>query len=353
MTPRVLGLGVATPAERLDAERSAELLRVLSATPEAGAAIALLHRRTGIRERGFGVLDPGGGLPRLYRPDAPPPTTAARLAAYTEIATELATTAAREALDDAGVEPAAITHLVTVSCTGFEAPGFDLALVRALGLPANVARTHVGFMGCHGAVNGLRVAAALAARDATARVLVCCAEVCSLHLHHSTRRDQLIANALFADGAGAAIVGGAPDAAGLEIAATAGRIFDGCADEMSWRIGDHGFEMTLAATVPERLRRVVPAWVDEVLAAEGLDRDAIGGWALHPGGPRVIGELAGGLGLDERATRPALDVLAAHGNMSSATILFILRGLRDAGTPRPWLALAFGPGLAGEALLLR
>ncbi len=139
-------------------------------------------------------------------PGDPGPTTGERMKVYAAEAPPLAVRAARAAVSESRFEPGSITHLVTVSCTGFVAPGIDLALIRELGLRPTVERTHVGFMGCHGALNGLRVANAFAAADPAARVLVCAVELCSLHYHYGWQPDKVVANALFADGA-AALVG--------------------------------------------------------------------------------------------------------------------------------------------------
>src|SRR5205814_2071476 len=145
--------------------------------------------------------------------DDPGPTTGQRMAVYQREAEDLSVRAAQAALHAAGVGPGAITHLVTVSCTGFQAPGVDLALVHRLSLAPGVARTHVGFMGCHGALNGLRVARAFTTADPAARVLLSAVELCSLHFHYGYDPKKMVANALFADGA-AAVVGAPAAAAG-------------------------------------------------------------------------------------------------------------------------------------------
>jgi predicted naringenin-chalcone synthase len=316
------------------------------------SAIAALHRRSGVERRGVAILDERGEQ-SLYEADPAQrgPTTGERLERFTESAAPLAIRAARGALEEAGVEARAVTHLVTVSCTGFEAPGVDQRVIARLGLSADVRRTNVGFMGCHGAINGLAVAAAQA-REAGAVALVVCVELCSLHHHYSDRSDQLVANALFADGAAAAVVG-VDGADSPSLAAFSSRIFPDSADVMGWRVGDHGFEMTLSPRTPELLRARAPEWIEETLAAQGLSRADVGGWAIHPGGPRIVRAVAEGLGLDESAVEPSLGVLREHGNMSSPTVLFVLKRLMEGGAPRPYVAAAFGPGLAGELMLVR
>jgi predicted naringenin-chalcone synthase len=251
-----------------------------------------------------------------------------------------------------------VTHLVSCSCTGFHAPGVDIALVKALGLPPTVSRTHIGFMGCHGAFNALAIARQAVEADPDATVLVVAVELCSLHFSYGFDPQQVVANALFADGAGAAIVADQHSEANGKprprLAASASRLFDASDDAMTWTIGDHGFRMTLAATVPGLVEAQLRPWLEPWLDEHDLAIDAVGGWAIHPGGPRVIQAVANALDLHENATAISRAVLREAGNMSSATVLFILqRMLRDDRTQRPIVALGFGPGLVGEAMLLR
>jgi predicted naringenin-chalcone synthase len=254
------------------------------------------------------------------------------------------------------VEAADVTHLVTCSCTGFANPGVDLELVRGLGLAADVSRTHVGFMGCHGAFNALRVAEAFATAHASAVVLVVCVELCSLHFQYGSRSDAVVANSIFADGA-AALVGVGPDhplaaAADWRLERQWSRLLPDSQGEMGWVIGDQGFEMSLSARVPGIIQREIAAVVAAALGDAGLAGGDIRSWAVHPGGPRVLANVAAALGLDDGSLVVSHEVLAAHGNMSSATILFILERLLPAAVG-PCVALAFGPGLTAEMALLR
>jgi predicted naringenin-chalcone synthase len=242
-----------------------------------------------------------------------------------------------------------------VSCTGFHAPGVDYELITGLGLRPTTQRTHVGYMGCHGAVNGLRVAAAFTGADPAARVLLCAVELCSLHYFYGWEPSKVIANALFADGAAAA-VGSPADAAPADawaVTATASRLLPDSAGAMTWTVGDHGFEMTLSKHVPRLIAAHVRPWLIEWLSACGLALADVGSWALHPGGPRILEAVEEGLHLPRDAAAVSRQVFSECGNMSSPTLLFILDRLRAAGAARPCVALAFGPGLMAEAALLR
>jgi alpha-pyrone synthase len=280
------------------------------------------------------------------------PTTGQRAGVYAEEAPSLALRAAKDAIKDCGFAPATISHLVTVSCTGFNAPGVDLALIRGLGLRPNVERTHVGFMGCHGALNGLRVAKAFVGADPSARVLLCAVELCSIHYHYGEEPEKMVANALFADGA-AAVVGVADAEGRWRVAASGSYVVPDSADAMSWTIGDHGFEMTLARKVPALISASLRPWLEVWLADNGLSLDGIRSWAVHPGGPRILDAVEQSLDLPTDALAVSRGVFADYGNMSSPTVLFIVDALRKADAPLPCLSLGFGPGLAVEALLWR
>ena len=275
------------------------------------------------------------------------------MAIYAKRATALAIRSTRTALKDSGVRADEITHLVSASCTGFASPGWDIDLVESLGLPRQVQRTNVGFMGCHAAINALRVAGAFSRADRNARVLVCCTEICSVHFRYNARPDQVVANALFADGAGAVVVG-SDGARFPRIASTASRVIEDSREQMGWAVGERGFEMNLGIELPGTIRRCAQAWVREWLGSQGLGIEDVGSWAVHPGGPKILSSVGEALCLPGSALDTSRRVLGAHGNMSSATVLFILDAMRAGGELRlPCVLMSFGPGVTAEALLLK
>jgi len=273
---------------------------------------------------------------------------------YARHAGPLALEAAGQALQRSGISPRDITHLVTVSCTGFQSPGVDVELIQGLHLPITTERTHVGFMGCHGALNGLRVARALTADNPRAKVLLCAVELSSVHCVCEWDHEQMIACSLFADGA-AALVGGAAQgpASSWRVDASGSCVFPGSTGDMAWNVGDHGFTMTLGKSVPDLIARQLPGWLTPWLGDQGLSVKDVGSWCVHPGGPKILSAVVEGLGLERKAVDSAREILADYGNMSSATILFILERLMRQKAPRPCVALGFGPGLTAEAALLR
>jgi len=295
------------------------------------------------------------------------PGTRERNEIYAVQAARLYVQAARAALEATpGIEAADVTHVITVSCTGFYAPGPDFGVARDLGLPAGVQRYHLGFMGCYAAMPALRLAKQCCEADPDAVVLVVSVELCTLHLRTSNDPDTIVATSLFADGAGAAVVTARPPENGerhLELDRFATRITPEGEADMAWRIGDHGFEMTLSNAVPTIIGEHVVGALEPLFAQEQPLRDALEAgtsahavehWAVHPGGRSILDRVQSALALTEEQLGPARAVLRDYGNMSSATVLFVLRHLLDsaAAEGERVVAMAFGPGLTVESALL-
>lgn len=354
----IRGLGAATPPGSFAQETAIPLAAARCCRNERERVwLERIYRAAGVQRRGSVLLDRDDDVasveafyPKRRSAEDRGPTTGARLVRYEREAGKLAARACMSALGDAAIEASRITHLVTVSCTGLFSPGLDAELIAQLGLPRNVGRLNLGFMGCHGALNGLRAANALARSAPDARVLLCCVELCSLHFCYGWNPSQVVANALFADGAAAAILSPA-DADGLPLQDTASLLTHDSADAMTWRIGDHGFEMGLTLEVPKRIRASLKEWLEPWLASHDLAISDIAHWAIHPGGPEIIQAALDSLGLPAEAGRHSRAVLAEHGNMSSPTVLFILQRMRAEGITGPIVALGFGPGLMFEAAL--
>ena len=367
MSFAILGLGTAVPATVIDQQDALHIAKSLCCrTDEQVTWLPTMYGGTGIEGRHLVlgqdvVADVIDGTSHSGSPFLPTgaaddrgPTTAERMQHYVAGAAPLALRATRQALEQAGVAARALTHLVTVSCTGFHAPGVDIALIHGLGMSPAIQRTHVGYMGCHGALNGLRVARAYSTAEPGARVLLCAVELCSLHYHYGWDPQKIVANALFADGA-AAVVGASADAGppdAWQLSASGSCVFPGCADAMTWTVGDYGFEMTLSKRIPHLIATNLQPWLEGWLGGHGLAVRDVRSWAIHPGGPRILDAVAESLALTREQTADSRAVFARCGNMSSPTVLFILDHLRRQRAPRPCVALGFGPGLAVEAALL-
>ncbi|WP_158930246.1 type III polyketide synthase [Acidisphaera sp. S103] len=300
------------------------------------ASLADIEHRYAIFEPGpkprDTILDAGG----FYRRGAFP-STAARMALYEPHALALAMQAVR------ALEPDGITHLVVASCTGFSAPGLDFQIMRAAELPDSTQRTIVGFMGCFAAVNALKLADQIVRADRQSRVLVVNLELCSLHLQEDFQDvPKMLSFLLFADGASAALV--TAEASGIALGRFQAALIPRSAELITWHIGDDGFEMHLSGQVPGRIRRWLPAHGPALLPPE---TPAL--WAVHAGGRSILDAVQQGLGLGPDALRHSREVLRAYGNMSSATLMFVLaRMLDDPDARGTGMGMAFGPGLTVE-----
>lgn len=361
MTIALTGLGLATPQFQISQQDACRLTLDMSCdAPEQRDLMSLIYRHSGVQTRGSVVLRAATGtlaereeffLEREHPLDRGP-GTAARMQVYEREALPLALQAARAALSEADCLPREITHVVAASCTGFGAPGIDVGLVQQLRLPPSTQRFLLGFMGCHGSFNALSLASALVKADASAVVLVCAVELCSLHHFYGWDAEKVVANALFADGAGAAICRSETRDDTWRIVRHGSVVLENTADAMSWNIGDHGFEMTLSKELPALIEQHLGRWMTKFLEQEHLTLDQVGSWAIHPGGPRILDACRRSLGIAEDQLAVSREVLAQHGNMSSATIFFVLDQLRQRNAPRPIVALGFGPGLSIEALII-
>ena len=290
------------------------------------------------------------------------PTTGARNSVYAERSPELFVTAAGRALAAAeGIGPADVTHVVTVSCTGFFAPGPDYLVVRGLGLDPSTQRYHLGFMGCYAAFPALRAAQSFCLADPNAVVLVVCAELCTIHLHSAADADTILSSSVFADGAAAAVVTARPVPSGatvLDLERFETVLTPNGESDMAWTIGDAGFEMTLSSYVPRIIAEHIRDALAPLLAGEQglaqLPYARIENWAIHPGGRSILDRVQSHLELSDTQLGPSREVLRRYGNMSSATVLFVLERILAAGgdaTERV-CAMAFGPGLTVETALM-
>ncbi|MCC2547339.1 type III polyketide synthase [Hymenobacter sp. BT175] len=366
MTSFLCAIGTANPPHRIPQPQIATFMANALQLDEAGTRkLRALYRVSGIGQR-FSVLpdyarENGDFTFFPNTPDIEPfPSVGQRMGVYRHEALPLSVAAARDCLRQLPeLQPAQITHLITVSCTGMYAPGLDIELVEALGLPTSVQRTCVNFMGCYAAFNALKLADAFCRADANARVLLICTELCTIHFQKSREDDHLVSNALFGDGSAAAVVQARPAEQGPSLALEAfhcGLEPDGRAD-MAWHINDFGFEMTLSSYVPRMIQKGIRQLTDGLLQNLPLKLSDIHAFAIHPGGRKILETIEQELGLTNHDNRFAYQVLREYGNMSSATVLFVLRELLASLTPaesqEPVLSFAFGPGLTLEAMLLR
>ena len=285
------------------------------------------------------------------------PTTGQRNARYAREAPALFVNVARAALTQSGFVPAEVTHVITGSCTGFFNPGPDFHVVRGLGLAENTRRVNIGFMGCYALFPALAAAEAFCRADPRAVVLVVCVELCSLHIQLKAEHDAMLGGCLFGDGAGALVMSAREPRAGhtaLAIRSLGSVLLPDSAAAMAWSIGDDGFDIALSSYVPDLIAAHIQPAVAGWLASQSLTTAAVTRWAVHPGGRAILDKTAAALALPPDAVQVSRDALHEVGNLSSATLCFVLERLLRAGPAQSdatICALAFGPGLTLEMAL--
>src|SRR3989339_1402306 len=289
------------------------------------------------------------------------PDTERRMKEYEHWSKKLTANAVGDLIKKNNVDPKSIDRLITISCTGFFAPGLDYHLIQEFQIPHNVKRTNIGFMGCAASLIGFNsvIEAMNSADGNSSNTLLVSVELCSLHLQTEPTRDNILANMIFADGAAAALFSNSASLKSktqLKIISTKSILFDDSAEFMGWKIGDFGFEMMLSTELPRIiLERAVPA-LEKMLDELGIKKEEIKHWALHPGGRAILDSLQKGLELTDEETKPSRDVLKNFGNMSSASILFVLKEILQTRAIKKndlCCAVAFGPGLTMEVALLK
>jgi predicted naringenin-chalcone synthase len=282
---------------------------------------------------------------RFYIPGAFP-STGARMRHYEIEAPDLAERAVAKL--ELGTALSEVTHIVITSCTGFSAPGIDLQLIQRLGLNPSIERTIVGFMGCYAAINALKVARHIVRSEPMSKVLVVSIEMCTLHFQETSNLELMMPFLLFADGCAAALISAEPE--GLSMDSFHAAHFPEASNQMAWYIRDLGFDMVLSSRIPASVGDAIRSASSKILA--GATPEAIDLWAVHPGGRAILDAVEASFKLPAQALSASRRVLREFGNMSSATVLFVLKALLEDRKPgAQGCAMSFGPGLMAETML--
>ncbi len=353
----ILGIGTALPAHRMDqADTARRLSDALHDRPDSARWARRLFKQCGVATRYTcepDLLEEAGAcryFPSGLKEHAP--STAERMSVYKRESIPLAVKAARRAMADSRIAASDISHLITVSCTGQFLPGLDTVLQRELELGEAVVRLPLTFIGCAAGLKAIGLAKQLAAGQQGATALIVCVELCTLHIQPSGDRDSLFGASFFGDGASACVVGtpGAEHGALFTLGDTRSVLLAGGAEEMVWEVGNFGFDLYLSPHIPKLIAEFVPPELERLCGDERKEL-----WAVHPGGKGIIETLQSEYRLTDEQVAPSLHVLRKIGNVSSATILFVLEEMRSRlqeqkSGVKKGLALAFGPGLTVEAV---
>lgn len=356
MNSSIISIGLANPGKPIPQQAIAGFMKKAHGLDEVeGRKLNFLYRKSGIDSRHSVLEDFDKSHPKdfTFFPTSedlePFPSTKARMNVFAEDAPKLGIEAVKDCLGKANIKPDEISHLILVSCTGMTAPGVELVLMQELGLADSVERYCVHFMGCYAAFTGLKLADKIVRADPDSKVLLVSIELCTIHFQKEYVEDHILANSLFADGAAAALITG--DNQGLKIRSYLSHLLRGGAQDMAWSIGDFGFEMRLSKYIPSLLENGIHDL--KQIFEQHFSLSKVKNYAIHPGGKQILSKVQESFGLDEGVNSHALEVLRNFGNMSSATILFVLaRMMEDPQIEGDILAMGFGPGLTLETLLL-
>jgi predicted naringenin-chalcone synthase len=275
------------------------------------------------------------------------PSTARRMQAFRQFAPQLANCALKKlALSE--TERIGITHVIVTCCTGLYAPGLDFEVVESLRLNPSVERTFIGFMGCYAAINALKTARHIVRSEPDAKVLLLSLELCTLHMQESQDLEQLLAFTVFADGCAAYLVTANPTGFALDSFLAVN--LSGTGELITWRIGEQGFDMHLSGQVPGKLRQGIAEAGSRI--TQGREFSSIDLWAVHPGGRSILDAVEQGLALPAEALADSRNILLNYGNMSSASVMFVLQRLMQRARPgQVGCAMSFGPGVTAETML--
>lgn len=348
------------PAYRHDQQQIAGFMkRVYQLDERAGERVRMVYGKSRIESR-YSVI-PDFSLPddewRYFSPSPdmePFPKLDERMKWYMREAPALAQAAIQQTFT-AAFNAQTITHLITVSCTGLSAPGIDIELIKRMGLAGNCQRTSVNFMGCYAAIHGLKIADAICRADDRAVVVIVCVELCTIHFQKNPTPDNIASSLLFSDGAAAVLV--VPDiheAPGNKMQSFYSELAMEGEEDMSWNLSENGFLMHLSSYIPRLIENHIELLLQHALEHSKICREKIGKWAIHPGGKKILEAAAKALTLGEDALATSYEVLKNYGNMSSATVLFVLKKMleEDSTDDKSIFAAAFGPGITIETMLL-
>lgn len=361
----ITAIGTATPTNKISQSVIADFMVPAMKLNDSGSRkLRAIFRASGIDFRHSVLADYGKQKDFSFYSNTPGfepfPSTQKRMEVFRTTALPLSVAAITNALRQLpGLNVSELTHLIVVCCTGMYAPGLDIDIVKSLNLPSTINRTCITFMGCYAAFNALKIADVICKVDSAAKVLIVCTELCSLHFQRETTDDNLLANALFSDGSAALIMEGVPgnNKASLRTMSFYNDLAIEGEHDMAWKIGDLGFEMKLSSYVPDIIRRGIKQLTNSLLVNLKKTLPDVKFFAIHPGGKKILEAIEQELDLSKQQNADAYHVMRHYGNMSSPTVLFVLKEIfskvkaEDDGAYI--LSFAFGPGLTLESGLFQ
>lgn len=363
MPSKITAIGIATPPFKRTQDEIADLISIgFHLNERQKKILKKIYKSSGIETR-YSVLTDYSKQPGEFEffPNTPKenfPSTSKRMNLYKDNALNLAITSIENCLNSIKFDRRNITHLITVSCTGMYAPGIDIEIVQRLNLPSSIKRTAINFMGCYGAFNGLKVANAFCQTEPNSNVLLVCVELCTIHFQNTFNIENIVSNAIFADGAAAVLIQGQTDLHKcFNIESFYCDLVPQTSQDMAWTITDYGFDIILSSYVSEAIKSGIFMFTEKLLEQSNYSFDDINYYAIHPGGMKILQACEKALKITTQDNQHSYEVLRNYGNMSSATVLFVLKNIWDKLTTQDEakhiFSCAFGPGLTLESMILK
>jgi predicted naringenin-chalcone synthase len=356
MNNHIVSIGTANPGESIPQEKISDFMKLAHGLDKnESRKLYYIYKHSGINGRhsvleDFKHIDPEkfDFFPKNKELE-PFPSTKQRMKVFQEKAPGLAIKAVQNCLEKTTTQVDEVTHLILVSCTGMYAPGLEIDLIHQLGMKSTVERYAIHFMGCYASFNALKMADKICDSENLAQVMIVSVELCTIHFQKEYNEDNLLSNAVFADGAAAALV--SKEAKGIKIKDYQSHLYKDGEKDMAWHIGDFGFEMKLSRYIPDLLEKGIGILKEKL--EERFQTSKIKNFAIHPGGKLILKKVEEVFDISPDQNRHSRAVLGKFGNMSSATILFVLSALLDDKMLEgEVLAMGFGPGLTLETLLM-
>lgn len=353
-------IGIANPQYRTDQMAIySYMTEALPFSDQQKKVLRYLYKKSGIETRYSVIPDFGSlnGEERFYnKGNQFSPSVQNRLSLYDHDSAPLALAAINNCLENIEIKNSEFTHLITISCTGMSAPGLDAEIIKSLDLVSHIQRFNINFMGCFAAINGLKLADTICRAQKNARVLIVSVELCTLHFQNEISEDYNLSNMLFSDGAAAAIVTGRKQGPKcLKIHGFHSDINNKGENDMSWNISSNGFLMKLSSYVPQLLKVGFKEIMEKMMVRYDVNYEELAYWAIHPGGKRILDNIEKEFTLNMGQLDASREVLKDFGNMSSSTVLFVLRSIQESKRRNEGeyiFTAAFGPGLTTETALL-
>lgn len=356
MSGKIISIGTALPEHTFGQMEILEFMEESYNNDKDSRKLKALFHNSGINYRASALSDFGTPSdPSFFKHQKEQPSVDKRMEFFKDHGLRLAIESIHNTLNQVNTKLADVSHLITVTCTGLYAPGLNAQLIKHLKLREDIPHTAVNFMGCNAAFYAMKIADLIVSENSNAKVLIVCVELCTLHFQPKSSKDHLLSNTIFCDGAASVLIASKTSPiTGLGMDGFYSLLMHEGWDFMGWNINPVSFEMILNTQIPSFIEKKINGIVEKSLLKYKIAKEEISHWGIHPGGLKILDVIKQQLSLDKECVKQSYDVLLNHGNMSSPTILFVLKSILEESENKgeKTFAIGFGPGLSIETSLL-